>query len=107
TLDHLNRVTTLTQQQQTGGNTVAAKRVEFGYNADGQFTSINRYSALTGTSSLVATSTFGYDLAGRLTSLAHTKGATTFAGYGLAYDAANRLTSFTNTAHTNENATFT
>jgi RHS repeat-associated protein len=104
TPDHLNRITKITQQGQ-GGNTVADKRVEFGYNADGQFTSIDRYSALTGTSSLAASSSFDYDLTGRLKTLTHFNGGTTLAGYGFGYDAANRLTSFTNTAHTDENVT--
>jgi YD repeat-containing protein len=54
--DSLNRLTTETQAQQAGGNSVAAKRVNFAYNADGQYTSISRYADTTGTN-LVATRT--------------------------------------------------
>ena len=38
--DSLDRLTQGTQAQQAGGNTVAAKRVNFAFNADGQYTSI-------------------------------------------------------------------
>jgi hypothetical protein len=38
--DSLNRLTQVTQAQQTGGNSVTAKRVNFAFNADGQYTSI-------------------------------------------------------------------
>jgi len=106
TFDTLNRLTQVTQQDVVGGNAVADKRVDIGYNAAGQFTSINRYANLAGTA-LVATSAYSYDNTGRLTGLSHTKGGTTFAGYGWAYDAANRITSFTNSQHATENATYT
>jgi hypothetical protein len=39
---------------------------------------------------------------GRLESLTHKQGGTTFAGYGFGYDDANRLTSFTNSAYSTE-----
>ena len=55
--DQLNRLTRVTHTQQTGGNSVAAKRVDLAYNADGQYTSLNRYADTTGTN-LVATSTY-------------------------------------------------
>ena len=59
---------------QTGGNTVAPKRVDFGYNALGQFTSIARYKDTSGgTGNEVATSTFTYDTLARLTGLAYSK----------------------------------
>ena len=47
-------------QQSNGGNSVAAKRVDFAYNNVGQYSSISRYANTAGTQ-LVATSTYGYD----------------------------------------------
>src|SRR5258708_20879163 len=90
--DALNRVTTVTQAQQTGGNSVAAKRVNFAYNTDGQYTSISRYADTTGTN-LVATSTYGYNRVGSITSLSYDKGGTNFASYTWSYDNDQRLTS--------------
>ncbi len=72
---------------------VADKAVQFTYTLDGQFATINRFT----TSSTLAT-TFGYDLAGRLTSLVHSQDATVLAGYGWTYDGAGRLTQQTSTA---------
>ncbi len=73
---------------QTGGNTLAPKRVDFGYNALGQFTSIARYKDTDGgTANEVATSSFTYDTLSRLTGLAYTKGGTNlFTPYGWSYD---------------------
>jgi RHS repeat-associated protein len=105
TFDALNRLTQITQQDVAGGNTVADKRVDLAYLADGQFDEINRYASLD-TSEFVAKSQYGYDGTGRLTSLSHVQGATTFAGYGWTYDAANRITSFTNSQHTSEDAAY-
>lgn len=90
TFDNLQRMTSVTQQGQ-GGNGVAAKRVDFGYNAGGQFTAINRYANVGGTQ-LVASSAFAYDGMGRLTTLAHTSGSTNLGTYNFAYDAASRIT---------------
>jgi RHS repeat-associated protein len=56
-----------------------------------QVTGINRYSDLSGTSS-VATSAYTYDLAGRLTKLDYKHGSTNINSFAYAYDAANRLT---------------
>ena len=92
--DSLDRITQVTQQQQTGGNAVAAKRVDFTYNADGQYATINRYADLAGTL-LVAGSAYGYDSRGAITSLAHTQGTTTLASYTWTYDAMGRLTGAT------------
>jgi YD repeat-containing protein len=92
TYDQLNRLTRLTQAQQTGGNTVAVKCVDLAYNADGQYTSLSRYADTTGTN-LVATSTFGYNGVGALTSLSYDKGGTNFAAYTYGYDHVMRLTS--------------
>jgi len=90
--DALNRVTQITQAQQTGGNSVAAKRVNFAYNADGQYTSISRYADTTGTN-LAATSTYGYNGVGSITSLSYDKGGTNFASYTWSYDNDQQLTS--------------
>jgi YD repeat-containing protein len=92
TYDSLDRLTRVTQAQQTGGNSVAAKRVDFAYNSVGQFTSINRYADTTGTN-LVATSSYGYNGDGAMTSLSHTKGATTLNSFTWGYDNDGRLTS--------------
>jgi hypothetical protein len=83
TLDLLNsdtynadsQLTEITQQGQTGGNSVAAKRVDYTYTSTGQTSTINRYANLTGTQ-LVDTSTFGYNANSAPTSLSETKGQT-------------------------------
>jgi RHS repeat-associated protein len=92
--DELLRMDLITQTGQTGGNTVADKRIGLTYNDDNQFHTITRYAGLT-TTPLVATSTFGYDDQGRLTSLTHTQGATSLASYTWAFDAANRIRQMT------------
>jgi RHS repeat-associated protein len=104
--DNLDRLTSVTQQRQTGGNSVTPKRVDFGYQADGQLTQMTRFANLAGAQTVAGTA-FGYDGAGRLTSLTHARNATVFAGYGFGYDAGNRMTSFTNSAHPAEGATYT
>ena len=70
--DALQRVARITQSG-TGGNAVAPKRVEFSYDDGSQFDTIPRY-ADTGGTQLVAASAYGFDLAGRLTSLTARKG---------------------------------
>ena len=100
--DRLNRETQVTQGASTlpGVDAVDGKLVNFTYNADGQFDTITRYASPTGTSTLVATSEYGYDDLGRLTSLAHTAadGTTTYAAYTWTYDADSQVTSFMNSA---------
>ena len=103
--DNVNRLTSVTQQGQTGGDSVAPKRVDFGYLADGQLAQMTRFANLAGTQS-VASTAFGHDAAGRLTSLVHSKNATVFASYGYGYDAGSRMTSFTNSAYPAEDATY-
>jgi YD repeat-containing protein len=94
------------QLTQQGGDTedlVSHSRIDFTYNADGQFHTISRYDGLTANSTtFIATSTYDYDFAGRLTNLAYAKNTTTYAGYGLSYDADNRLTDFTNSASSSD-----
>ena len=94
--DNLNRMTRVTQQGQTGGNTVSTKRVDFAYNALDQFTTIDRYQN-TGGSNIVAQTTFAYDTANRLTDLDHKQSSTTLAGYDYGYDNMSRITSITST----------
>ncbi|WP_158265599.1 RHS repeat-associated core domain-containing protein [Blastopirellula marina] len=107
--DYLNRMTQVTQGSQAGGNVVAEKRANFSYDAEdkGQFTSISRYADLAG-SELVATSTYGYDAADRITSLTHAdSSSSTLAGYTWGYDEGNRLTDFTVAGYSAEDATYT
>ena len=91
-----------TKTTATAGNTVADKRVEFTYNLAGQFDTLTRHADLSGSSQIVATSTYAYDLTGRLDTLTHAKSGT-IAGYDFGYDAANRLTSFANSQASGEN----
>ncbi len=71
--DDLSRTIQIQQSGQTGGNAVAPKLVNFTYDAAGNTTDIARYSDLAA-SSPVASSDYGYDGAGRLTSLDYTLG---------------------------------
>ena len=85
--DALNR---LTRKTQSGPGT-AAKRVDFAYDAASQPTAISRFTDLSATQA-VAASSFTYDTAGRLTAITHAKGPTNLAAYTWAFDSANRLT---------------
>ncbi len=85
THDALGRTTQLVQQGQSGGNAVAEKLVDFSYNAVGQFTTLDRYQSAD-TSEFVATTSFGYDGLGRLSSLLHSQDTVTLAGYDYSYD---------------------
>ena len=78
----------LQQQQQTGGNTVAYKEVDFAYNALGQLTTIGDYNYNGGPRVDVATGSYSYDTANRLTGLAYTSegGANTINTFGWAYN---------------------
>jgi RHS repeat-associated protein len=94
TYDNLGRLTRVEQQGVQGGNAVAEKRVDFAYNAASQYASIARYDDLDGGSgNEVATTAYGYDGIGRLTSLAHTHDTTEIADYAWTYDAFSRVTS--------------
>lgn len=74
TYDALSRMISVQQTHSdpsgTGILPVSDKRVDIGYNALGQFTSIDRYTDLAATE-LVVSSTYGYDSASRLISLDH------------------------------------
>ena len=65
--------------------------MNFAYNADGLDTTISRYANLAATQ-LVATSTYGYDADGEITSLSHDKGGTNLNAYTWTYDHAGRVT---------------
>ncbi len=109
TYDNLGRLTKLEQNGVTGGHSVHQKRVDFAYNAAGQYTDIDRFSALAGGSSNLAASTdYTYDGIGRLTNLAHAKNSTTFASYTWAFDAHSRVTSmsFTSLVGSNGSSTY-
>ncbi|MGE3407544.1 MAG: Calx-beta domain-containing protein [Pirellulales bacterium] len=94
--DNLNRLVQITQEGQSGGNTVAEKRIDLGYNAGGQYTSISRYKDLDGgNGNLVIATTYGYDTLGRLTDLDHKDNTTALvAGYDWTFDAKGRVTQF-------------
>ena len=81
----------LKQQDQSGGG-LTAKRVEYTYNNLGQYATIIRSVIPSGGSAqVVATSTYAYDSAHRLTDLVHTKGETELATYHYNYDGASRI----------------
>lgn len=92
--DAASQLTQITQQGQSGGNSVAAKRVDYTYTSIGAVSTIDRYANLAGTQ-LVDTSTYGYDAAGKPTSLSEDKGGTNFASYTWTYDNMGRLTADT------------
>jgi RHS repeat-associated protein len=73
------------------GSGVADKRVDFRYTAAGLMNAVDRYADLAG-SQLVATSTYTFDEANRLTALAHARSTTTIAQYTWILDAADRIT---------------
>jgi RHS repeat-associated protein len=98
--DTLARVSSIIQQNQTGGNAVAEKRADFSYDDSGAFTQISRYADAAGTE-LALNTFYAYDDAGRLTQLTHTMdtsapssgwGTNPLAGYQFTYDAASRIT---------------
>jgi RHS repeat-associated protein len=91
------QLTMAQQEQQSGGNTVANKEIDYSYNAVGQFTAIGYYDQLSGPRTDIATGAFTYDTDGRLTGLGYTAngGQTTIDTYGWGYNAGSLVTSFT------------
>jgi len=85
--DALDRLSRLTQT----GSGLSDKRVDFTYNAVGQFQSINRNSDLAGTQ-LVVGSAYAYDTLNRLSSITHNNAAAPVAFYNFTYDSASRIT---------------
>ncbi|MEX2139421.1 MAG: RHS repeat-associated core domain-containing protein [Pirellulales bacterium] len=90
TFDNLGRITQITQQDVTGGRTVADKRVVYNYNAAGDVLNMGRHSHLT-SQSLIIASQYGRDAVGRVTSSQHFKNSQ-LAAYTSTFDAASRLT---------------
>lgn len=84
---------------------MAEKRIDFAYDAAGQFDLISRYSDAAG-ANLVAATDFVFDEAGRLTDMTHTRGGTTLADYEWVYDLANRIAEFRNHTHPTETAVY-
>ena len=81
-------------QIDNGGNAVADKRVDFAYNALGQFDTITRYASLD-TSELVVTTDYDYDALARLTDLEHLDPQqSALATYEWTFDTLNRVTQF-------------
>jgi len=87
TYDALDRLTQLYQQGQTGGNAVATKGANITYNLLGQLATIARTNFFgVGPAPDIATSTFSYDAANRLTEIANTtNGGTPIDAYSWAY----------------------
>ena len=88
--DAVSRMTYLYQAGQ-GGNGVAPKLVQLGYNPDSQFSSIGRYADAGATQPLVTTTYDFYDALGRLTQMTHQL-ATTLVRYTWQLDVGDRLT---------------
>jgi RHS repeat-associated protein len=91
----LGQMSQVTQTQQTGGNTVLAKAVNFSYDNVGEFSTILRYADL-GEQKPVAAAAYSYDNDGNLTSLAYTNGGSTLPSYSWTYDALGNMASATN-----------
>jgi YD repeat-containing protein len=93
TFDALGQITRITQAGQVGGNTIAEKRVDLSYLADGPLDVIARYKDLDGGSgNLVGDSQYSYDGMGRIAELEHSDGVTVINAYAWAYDANSRVT---------------
>jgi RHS repeat-associated protein len=90
--DKDDRETSVQYSDSTAG--IASLSFDYAYNARGDVTSVTDYSNSAGTS-LVATTTYKYDAADRLTNEKQTgsSGLTVLANYTYSYDAANELTS--------------
>ena len=85
-------------QTSNGGNAVAAKTATFQYDLLGDFSNISRYQYADSTANLVAQAAYGYDNAGRLTSLVYTDGSNaTLVGYGWTFDLRGDISQETNT----------
>jgi RHS repeat-associated protein len=93
--DGLNRQTQVKQSGQSGGNAVDTKRVDFDYNAAGQFDLISRFANLAGTQA-VAETDFAYDGIGRIASIEHLISSTQVAAYDYTWDVGSRITSIDN-----------
>ena len=89
--DAIDRLIVLGQS----GNEVSNKRVNFTYNALGQYSAIDRYRDLAGTQLVIGTD-YNYDQQNRLTRIDHKNAAnTSVAFYDYEYDVASRITKIT------------
>jgi hypothetical protein len=110
--DGLSRLTSITQDNQTSGtpNALADKRVDFAYNALGQWTSIDRFQNLTAAYPALRT-LFSYDAGNRLNSIEHRhatspSSSTLLAQYAYSYDNASRPKQITTTQDGISNFTY-
>jgi RHS repeat-associated protein len=91
------QLTMVQQQGVNGGDIVAPKEVDYGYNAIGQFSSVADFNYIgVGPREDVLTGSYSYDTGARLTGIAYTSagGTNTIDTLGWGYDAANNVTSF-------------
>ncbi|TWT29628.1 RHS repeat domain-containing protein [Blastopirellula retiformator] len=103
--DFLNRMTQVTQAGQTGGNTVAEKRVDFTYDADDKYllTSAARYADLAGTE-LIVTGLYTYNNFDKLSILKYQDATSTdIAEYQWGYDIQGRVSGVYIIGHGSEN----
>jgi RHS repeat-associated protein len=79
------------------GTGVTPERADFGYDAAGRMTTLTRYADLAG-GTVAQTSAYAYDSLGRVTGIADkTSGGATDVSYGYQYDSAGRVTQETRT----------
>jgi RHS repeat-associated protein len=104
TYDNADRLTS----RQFGGTGMTQARIDPSYDARNEMTGLSRYTDTAGTT-LVGTSSFGFDDAGRETAITHKNGsAATLSYYNYGYDNADRVTSQAwNSGSTNGSATYT
>ncbi len=97
TYDSADRMESITQTSQSGGDAVASKAVTFTYDADSRLQTLTRSVPLLGTSSAstVATSTYGVASQGDVTSLTHALAGGSRIAYTWTYDADGQLTDST------------
>jgi YD repeat-containing protein len=101
TRDNISRVTRIDQEDVSGGNTLAEKRIDLACNDYGNLRKIARYADIAATE-FVANTFLDYDEFGRVIEIFHTMDSTApeegwgtdiLAGYLVEWDAANRVTS--------------
>ena len=94
TYDNLGQMTSVVQNGRSGydTNAVTQKEADFGYDADGNLTSIDRSVCAGSGMAAVANTTYTYDDDSQLTKLVDTAQGNTLAGYTWTYDNAGRLT---------------
>jgi RHS repeat-associated protein len=96
--DTLSELTVLQQTQQSGGNTVAPKEIDYAYNVFGQVVARGDYTFVgTGPRTDMATGAYGYNSNDLLTSLVYTSdgGQTPIDNLSYTYDPLARVSTFT------------